>query len=325
MKTENLPHIKLLKQIRRAYCKFFIPNFANKSTDMYVKYWNQDASDIIRDRLLNAAPAMIGRFGATELNCVSNYLFTKKDKYSILDYIKGNAEPFFFDEQSVLSMRSLSGFFSPEISLLEKYSEMSISEMRQIDVLGSWLKQEKYFFNELNESQFINMAALEPYYHQNPWTTALEGKKVLVIHPFEESIRSQYKKRELLFDNKNVLPAFELKTIKAVQSLDSNGVQFSNWFEALDSMKVKIDQADFDIAILGCGAYAMPLAAYIKSLGKKSVVLAGATQLLFGIRGKRWEKHPYISKLFNEHWVSPLPSETPPVSVINRVEGATYW
>ena len=51
--------------------------------------------------------------------------------------------------------------------------------------------------------------------------------------------------------------------------------------------------------------------------------MAGATQLLFGIEGKRWDDHPFIGKLYNDAWVRPAPAETIP----NReaVEGGSYW
>ena len=36
-------------------------------------------------------------------------------------------------------------------------------------------------------------------------------------------------------------------------------------------MKSEIDKKDFDIALLGCGAYGVPLAAHIKQNGKEAV------------------------------------------------------
>lgn len=67
-----------------------------------------------------------------------------------------------------------------------------------------------------------------------------------------------------------MLPEFaSMQTIKAVQSIAGNPVGFSTWFEALDWMKSEIDKKDFDIALLGCGAYGVPLAAHIKQNGKK--------------------------------------------------------
>jgi hypothetical protein len=44
---------------------------------------------------------------------------------------------------------------------------------------------------------------------------------------------------------------------------------------------------DFDIAIIGCGAYSFPLAANVKRIGKNSVHLGGASQLLFGFSWKK--------------------------------------
>lgn len=45
-------------------------------------------------------------------------------------------------------------------------------------------------------------------------------EKVVVVHPFAELIEKQYKEKKLmLFENKDVLPEFDLRTVKAVQSL----------------------------------------------------------------------------------------------------------
>ena len=90
-------------------------------------------------------------------------------------------------------------------------------------------------------------------------------------------------------------------------------------------MKKQIDKVDFDIAIIGCGAYGMPLAAKLKGAGKQAIHLGGATQLLFGIKGRRWEEN-YPSKIatfFNEHWVYPNKEETPQNAKV--VERGCYW
>ena len=52
--------------------------------------------------------------------------------------------------------------------------------------------------------------------------------------------------------------------------------------------------------------------------------MGGALQLLFGIMGKRWEKHAIISGFRNEHWVYPL-AEDVPENHQNYCEGGTYW
>ena len=78
---------------------------------------------------------------------------------------------------------------------------------------------------------------------------------------------------------------------------------------------------DFDIAIIGCGAYGLPLAAYVKSIGKQSIHLAGKTQLLFGIKGKRWHDDPLTP--YNKYWISPLPEDTPKNDT--KIEKGCYW
>jgi hypothetical protein len=58
-------------------------------------------------------------------------------------------------------------------------------------------------------------------------------------------------------------------------------------------------------------------------LGKKGIHLGGATQILFGIRGKRWDDDPFFQKLFNDYWVRPHPTEVP--GNFQVVEGGCYW
>ncbi len=126
-----------------------------------------------------------------------------------------------------------------------------------------------------------------------------------------------------LFKN-NCLPTFEqISFIKAVQSSANEKTNFNTWIEALNFMKEEIDKVDFDVAILGCGAYAMPLGSYIKDKGKIAIVMAGVTQLLFGIRGTRWDSQIQYTNLYNDLWVKPSENETPKNKTV--VEGGSYW
>ncbi len=165
----------------------------------------------------------------------------------------------------------------------------------------------------LQNSEYCELRSIEPYYYDNPWSKSLEGKKVLVIHPFADTIASQYKKREKLFDNKEVLPEFELQTIKAVQTIaGTKDDRFKDWFEALEYMYNEATKKDFDIALIGCGAYGFPLAAKLKKAGKQTVHMGGSLQILFGIKGKRWDNHEIIGKLYNDAWVRPGEKEKKP-------------
>lgn len=216
------------------------------------------------------------------------------------------------------------GFFPITPQALAEFHDLMVESMRELDLLGSWVKGENVVRGYFPDAEICRLGDLEPYFQPDPWSEALEGKKVLVIHPFADSIQHQYEKnRTKLFKNPKVLPQFELKTIKAVQSLGGESDQFSTWFEALSYMQDQIKETDFDCAIIGCGAYGFPLAAFVKKLGKQAIHLGGATQVLFGIRGKRWDKDPRYDQFINEYWKRPDKSETPKTASI--VEEGCYW
>ena len=173
------------------------------------------------------------------------------------------------------------------------------------------------------KQQCIYLKTLEPFWFDRPWSSALEGKRVLVIHPFEETIRQQYEKRKELFKDPQVLPEFDLITLKAVQSIGGKSDKFSSWFDALEWMYQQAMAIDFDIALIGCGAYGFPLAAKIKNAGKMAIHMGGVTQLLFGIKGGRWDARPGYVSLYNENWCRPSSAEKPKDA--SQVENACYW
>ena len=88
-------------------------------------------------------------------------------------------------------------------------------------------------------------------------------------------------------------------------------------------MKEQMHMTDFDVAVIGCGAYGMPLAVEAKRMGKIAVHMGGATQLLFGIIGNRWMDNNTIMKFYNENWTRPDSTEVPQRSKV--VEDACYW
>ena len=161
------------------------------------------------------------------------------------------------------------------------------------------------------------------------WVPALEGKKILVISPFEKSIKIQFSKRQHLFktgkQNNFEYPEFELLTLKCPNTIKGNEpFPHNDWLETFEDVCKKVDQFDFDIAILGCGSYGMPLAHYIKKIGKSSIYAGAYTQVMFGIKGKRWdiEGNPHRS-FWNDYWKWPEDIEIPKTA--NKVEGGCYW
>ena len=295
----------------------------------------EEASKLIFDKLNSNNPTMIARFGSTELANIVNYMAIKDIKYqSTVGYIKGKTPAWWWQENLMNQLQDWSGFFPPTKEKISQFSEMMIEDSREVDILGSWVEDEIFMSVYMYDTK-IHLRFLEPFWSVSPWTRALKNKKVLVVHPFKNTIEKQYKKRELLFQNKDLLPRFQsLTVVRAVQSLGGGDNQFKDWFEALEYMKSEIDKVDYDICLIGAGAYGFPLAAYVKRQGKQGIHIGGALQLFFGIKGKRWEdsnygvqewgikKNSYIN-LMNEHWVRANENEKP--SNASNVEGACYW
>jgi len=285
------------------------------------------ASEKIYSLLNSNEPCMIARFGATESNVLKNYIGVKSNHRSILNFIRGKSAPWWWNKNILRNFKVWSGFFPIDTLLVEKYCKLVLSDVPEVNILGTWKADENLCEDELQNTVKIDFEYLEPFFANNPWTKALEGKKVLVIHPFQNSIESQYKKHKLLFKN-NLLPKFELKTIKAVQTVANEKSEFENWFEALDFMKNQMNKIDYDIALIGCGAYGFNLAAHAKRMGKKGFHLGGVLQMLFGIIGKRWESPNQFNglylKLFNEHWIKPLNEEKPKQAHLIE-NNVSYW
>lgn len=331
----NIAHI-ILKILHRLYVKIFVQQF-NAARDIPGIITEADeASDKIYELLSSEKPCMIARYGSTELLNISNYRSVISKNHSAFKYITDKSREWWWNKTSCEQIKTHSGFFPNTTENIIRFSELICEDTKQLDILGSWIDNEKYM-KDLYPSHMttVQLHLLEPFWASNPWSRVLDGKRVIVVHPFAELFEEQYKNHRMdLFESPVVLPEFELRTVKAIQSLGGEDNGFKDWFEALDWMKKQIDKEDYDIALIGCGAYGFPLAAHCKRRGKKAVHLGGALQLLFGIRGNRWDDPMYgvkewalpegmYSSLPNKYWVRPGDVFKPQNA--NQVEGACYW
>jgi len=277
---------------------------------------NRQSNDAIYGLISSGKPTMVARHGGTEIKVAAS--FDIENEVAFLSELCFN-----------------SGFFPHEEKLAEDWADLYLNASRDLDFLCDFnyrygrFEQVQHVFGKYSpEAQVGNdINILTPFFQDEPWTRALEGKRVLVIHPFAKTITQQYKKRTLLFENQLFLPEFaSLETIKAVQTMVGNqDSRFANWFEAYDHLCAEISKREFDVALIGCGCYGLILASYVKSLGKSAVHMGGSLQLLFGIRGLRWDgAQDWIDQgLYNEHWVRPSEEETPEQAV--GMEGGAYW
>ncbi|MDM8306079.1 hypothetical protein [Phocaeicola salanitronis] len=322
----------ILKASRKLYRTITQPQFILPNCEL-----DRVKSNILIYNLLTSdKPCMISRLGSTEIGIIMNYLSANSPK-SLLNrcynYITDDIGMPWWDKLYLKAMKINAGIFPSSIEILEQFAQRYLADIPEIDLLGSFNYGE-HFIPLRSDVIKVHLECLYPFWVEKPWTLALQRKKVLVVHPFVKTIKSQYARRQLLFNNPNILPNYELLTLRAVMSNAGTEVSYSDWFEALKFMEDEIKKINFDICILGCGAYGLPLAATIKRMGKKAIHIGGGSQLLFGIKGKRWDDNQYhwknlpqldtnYSALYNEYWVRPLQTETPQAA--EKVEGACYW
>ena len=287
-----------------------------------------DAADTLIAGLESGKPFFAARFGTGELEATVRGFDIRAPNgccRKIFHLLSGRSGPFWWDNSIKAGLNNNAGFFPPTNEALQRFSDLVVRDAQQINVLGAYADMPQYFLKEaLPQATLIPLFDLEPFWNEHPWTKCLSKKKVLVVHSMPDTIKAQYTKRTSIFVSQDILPDFELITYRSVNSSMGIKTEFSDWFAALEKMENDISHIDFDVALLGCGAYGMNLGAFIKrNLGRSAMHLGGMLQLLFGIKGKRWEDNPKYNSLYTDSWTRPLPHEIPSAS--NRIENGCYW
>ncbi len=269
----------------------------------------------LKELLLTKEPFAVARIGGSECKAMVA------------------CQPEYHDEKQKVFLHNLlvnlSGFFG-SMEDFDRFSRLMESGLSEVDLMGVWFNQmEDYFLKRFGKADMTYglLEGLEPWYSpDDPWTASLAGKRVVVIHPFAESIEKQYAKRELLFPGTEILPAFSLRTVKAVQTLlGQPDPRFATWVDALEYMYNEAMKEDFDVALIACGAYGLPLAVKLKQAGKQAIQIGGSLQLLFGIKGARWKDMPQMQRFYSDAWTSPSLKTEGLDSGVENVENGCYW
>jgi hypothetical protein len=273
----------------------------------------QAASDYLVSLLQQDKPFFVTRIGGTECEVMRQTLL-------IRHHLKKH-----YTDQILDWSKRLSGIFPNTPEYLGKFTDIYLDAIKNVTAFGIWFRpMEEYIIQKFSHyDAIIDFYALYPGI--NDWTKALKGKKVLVVSPFTETIQSQYQKRKLIFpQNPELLPEFSLITYKSFVSFAGQDVPFSTWDQALNQMFSEIQKLDFDVCLLGCGAYGLPLGSMIyEKMGKQVIHVGGSLQLLFGIDGNLYHNYNLTKHLMNSAWVYPSDKETPKGA--SGVENSIYW
>jgi hypothetical protein len=292
--------------------KYFNPHvFHNQPNNNY-------GSKLIFNHLLDNKPLAIGKLGSVENSAIRKYI-KNKDSLLFENSVRGNLHELYNN----------AGLFPEDHKTYVKYCDYMIKEvLPELNIVAVWFNYGEHKILKMfaPKCKKVSIGSLESYVVEEKfrWTKYLEGKKILVIHPFKNSIIHQYRNIDSIWrDNPHVFPEFHLSIIKAPFQASVEVPIHRDWFEALNSMSEKMSNVDFDILLVGAGAFSLPLAVHAKKLGKVGIHLGGALQIYFGIYGKRWEMIPKFKSFYNPSWIRPL-SEDSPIHKI-KIEDGCYW
>jgi hypothetical protein len=272
---------------------------------------------IVRLALENDTGALIGRNGSTELELIIDV-----DASHLYDCLRHNAGVFPITHREHLI----------------KWRYAAVDAIRNSDVLVSgWylplVDSEQALLRTIGfNGPQIPLRSLEPYYvePEYQWTQLLSGHRVAVVSSFTQTMQTQIEKKDAIWLNKIVLSnTIDWSWVQTGYSPDiAKGKNewppgIHSWSEAVDYVVSSVIAEGARFALIGCGGLGMPIAKALKDRGVIAIVLGGAIQVLFGIKGRRWQNHDIISNYWNDAWVYPSKEEIP--SNARIIEGGCYW
>ena len=293
----------------------------------------KESNNYIIKHLNSNNPFFIARMGmGGETFCAHYFAINNvlnKDDQDLIDKIGSD----------LFTLRTNTGIYSDKHDFFIEYCKKYNEALSHANALGyqdtTWIEKEQKYYLERYKLTNLYARVLEPFYccKQDiiPWTYYLLGKKVLVVHPFVDSMKLQIFNSFKIFKNRRIfLKGQEIKFYKAYNTAAGNNIH-SSWLETFKIMCADIENIDFDIALLGCGGYGLPLSDYIHTNLKKSAIyIGGGLQLLFGIIGKRWEDNEesgnFWREIIEENDTKFIrPSEAEQIKNKEDIEGGCYW
>lgn len=273
----------------------------------------RDSVDFIRKGILSGRPFMAGKIGTGDNETMLRFMDIRARESCLLKWWKlvtGQRRPFWWDNSIRAGIGVCAGVFPPTVEGIEEFCRIYETYIPEMDAFASCADGESRIHDRYcPHAQPIDWISLFPIIEGYSWFDAIKGKRVLVIHPYEKSIRAQYEKarRVELHKGQGTFPEFELTTYRPVNSIGGKCADFKCWGDALHHMIDDVSKLEFDVALVGCGVYGVPLSIHIKRMGRVAIHTGGSTQLIFGIRARVYDSWNF----YNENWIRALPEDVP--------------
>jgi len=287
-----------------------------------VQFGSQVIRREIESALEESRGSLIGRHGTIELTT-----------FLILEQL-GSVDS---DRRALLELHA--GVFPSSEDSVRAWAKEYTNATKESNVFaGAWYKplahaEWTYLQQYSPQSRRIPLRSLEPYYSMPDmsWFQALDGQHVAVVSSFAESMGAQVQHLPNIWPQNPCLipPRIQWSFVRSYYCpTTANGhcawpSSIQSWQDAVEMLESQVLATGARIVLIGCGGLAMPLALRLKRQGKICIVLGGAIQLLFGLKGQRWINHPFISQFFNASWKRPSHTEHPRNA--HKIEAGCYW
>jgi len=282
----------------------FLSRIGGSDTDAVVDYF----------RFKNAGPEALAVHAAKHMPIVSRYNGFYDRTLSIDVYQR-------YCEELIRAYEASDTLFFCNFQLLSLYFQSTLNPVFYQESFDN-----KYWYQAFTESvlsrnqatkcysyQFVEKMVFDEHTLFRAFSTALAGRRVLVVSPFAESISENFHRRHTFFKKNYDYPEFHLELVNTpitYAGLPPEMYPNADWFETLESLRDQVSASKFDIALLSCGSYAMPLGVHIeREMKRKAVYVGGVLQLYFGIMGRRYENPFFLDQIHAENYIYPVERE----------------
>jgi hypothetical protein len=242
-----------------------------------------------------------------------------------------------YERDLAFSSLQQTGIFPNDPEFCLSFNEFYMEQVRNIDSLG-------ICYNHPHELEIIKHYRLSnnlifypeqepdrsrPNNDANCYLPSLRDRKLLIVCPFAKFLAGRA--NEALFErvwSKTGKRWFHPRNVDALEfpygfSRDTHA-KYPTAFELLEDIKTEILKRDFDVALIGAAGLAIPIASFVKRLGKVGLDLGGALQFFFGVQAKRWQDWEHFKRdYFNEYWEY-VPAEYTPKET-DVCDQLAYW
>ena len=203
------------------------------------------------------------------------------------------------------------------------FARLCREAMDALDLQGVWSSgYEAVCIGEGTQREFFNVEITGPDgANPNHWLCSLQGKRVLVVSPFDVTIQKQIPRLAEVWPKSDWMSGTEFRSVPFPYLIDEGFPE--TWWEVYERLGKIVSAGNYDVALFGCGGLGLPFAHLAKKAGRVGIHLGGHLQLIFGIYGKRHLEQEWHRKHINEAWVRPEAGEV--AKTAGRVEGGCYW